>query len=312
MKPVTKRVWSWLRRVGPWALAGLVMVLVVQYAQEVDWPAVWQSLAAFPPSLLLLSAALALTSHGLYASFDVIGRHLTQHGLSRVRSWSIAAISFAFNLNFGALIGGLALRLRLYTRRGLAIGTVGQIAMYSIFTNWLGWCWVAGVTFMAVPPRVELEWMQGDAALRVLGAILVVVAIAYHGMCMRWGGETLTWREHSVTLPPLQISFLQAAMGGVTWLIMGLSICNLLGWRIDYPTALGVLLLAAVAGALTHVPAGLGVLEGVFVAALHGRLPASEILAAVLAYRAVHHILPLCLALPAYGLDEALARRQPA
>jgi hypothetical protein len=67
-----------------------------------------------------------------------------------------------------------------------------------------------------------------------------------------------------------------------------------------------------VAGALTHVPAGLGVLEGVYVAALHGRLPASEILAAVLAYRAVHHILPLCLALPAYGLDEVLARRQPA
>ena len=148
MKPATKRVWSWLRRVGPWALAGLVMVLVVQYAQEVDWPAVWRSLKAFSPSLLLLSAALALTSHALYASFDVIGQHLTRHGLGRVRSWSIAAISFAFNLNFGALIGGLALRLRLYTRRGLAIGTVGQIAMYSIFTNWLGWCWVAGVTFM--------------------------------------------------------------------------------------------------------------------------------------------------------------------
>ena len=38
----------------------------------------------------------------------MIGQHLTRHGLGRVRSWSIAAISFAFNLNFGALIGGLS------------------------------------------------------------------------------------------------------------------------------------------------------------------------------------------------------------
>ena len=61
------------------------------------------------------------------------------------------------------------------------------------------------------------------------------------------------------------------------------------------------------AGVVTHVPANLGVLEAVVVYALGARLPAHELLAAVLAYRAVYYLLPLALALPAYGLSEAAA-----
>ncbi|MDP2768525.1 MAG: UPF0104 family protein [Giesbergeria sp.] len=312
MKPAVKHAWQWVKRLAPWVLAAAVVFLLLDYAKEVDWPVVWRTLKAFPVSLLLLSAALALTSHAVYASFDVIGRFLTRHKIGPVRSWGIAAISFAFNLNFGALIGGLGLRLRLYTRRGLSIGTVGQIAMYSVLTNWLGWCWVAGVTLMVAPPRVDVEWMPGVGVLRALGVVFLLVAIGYHAMCGLWGGATLQMRAQRVTLPHWRMSLLQGALGGASWLLMGLSIWNLLGWRIDYPSALGVLLLAAVAGAIAHVPAGLGVLEAVFVAALQGRLPATDILAAVLAYRAVHHLLPLCLALPAYGLDEVAARRQPA
>ena len=80
---------------------------------------------------------------------------------------------------------------------------------------------------------------------------------------------------------------------------------TIVGGRIDYPTVLGALLLAAVAGVLTHVPAGLGVLEAVFVATLAHALPATEVLATVLAYRAAYYLLPLALALPAYAWSEA-------
>jgi len=306
------RLWYWVGRLAPWVLAAVVVVLILEYGQEVDWPVVWQTLKAFPASLLLLSAGLALTSHAVYASFDVIGRFLTRHKVGPLRSWGIAAISFAFNLNFGALIGGLGLRLRLYTRRGLSISTVGQIAMYSVLTNWLGWCWLVGVTLMVAPPQVDEEWMPGEGVMRVLGGVFLLLASSYHAMCARWGGATLQWGERRVTLPYWRMSLLQGTLGSASWLLMGLSIWNLLGGRVDYPSALGALLLAAVAGAIAPVPAGLGVLEAAFVAVLHDRLPATDILAAVLAYRAVHHLLPLCLALPAYGLDEVAARRQPA
>lgn len=39
-----------------------------------------------------------------------------------------------------------------------------------------------------------------------------------------------------------------------------------------YPSVLGVLLISCVAGVVAHIPAGLGVLEAVFLALLHGQL----------------------------------------
>ena len=54
--------------------------------------------------------------------------------------------------------------------------------------------------------------------------------------------------------------------------------------------------MAAVAGVITHVPAGLGVLEAVFVTMLSSRLPAAQLLAGLLAYRAVYYLLPLAVA----------------
>ena len=103
------------------------------------------------------AAGLALLSHGLYASFDLIGRRLTGHRLSTLRTLGTAAISYAFNLNAGSLVGGFALRLRLYTRAGLSAGTVGQIVTHSFIANWLGWCWVLGTVLVLSPPR-----LQGD------------------------------------------------------------------------------------------------------------------------------------------------------
>jgi hypothetical protein len=64
-----------------------------------------------------------------------------------------------------------------------------------------------------------------------------------------------------------------------------------------------------VAGVVTHVPANLGVMEAVVVATLGARLTVPELLAAMLAYRATYYLLPLSLALPAYGLIESAARR---
>ena len=87
----------------------------------------------------------------------------------------------------------------------------------------------------------------------------------------------------------------------------------LLQQRIDYPTVLGVLLLAAVAAAVTHIPAGLGALEAIFLAMLGERVAQPELLAALLAYRAIYYLGPLLLAAIAYLAFEsgAVRRRGP-
>lgn len=310
MKPAAARAWSWFKRVAPWGLAALVLALVARQAQTVDWPSVWQELLRQPPDRLAATAALSLLSYGLYASFDLVGRRLTGHRLSAARTLGTAAISYAFNLNLGAWVGGIGLRLRLYTRWGLAASTVMQIIAHSMVTNWIGYLWVGGMVLAWAPPPLPAAWMLPEAGLRAIGLAMVALAVSYVVTCRFSRRRELSVRRHTLTLPSGRLAALQMLAGGANWLLIGAIVWGLLGGRIDYPTVLGVMLLGAVAGVVTHVPANLGVLEAVVVYALGTRLPAHELLAAVLAYRAVYYLLPLALALPAYALSETSASGQ--
>jgi uncharacterized membrane protein YbhN (UPF0104 family) len=50
---------------------------------------------------------------------------------------------------------------------------------------------------------------------------------------------------------------------------------------------------AAIAGVLLHIPAGLGVTEAVFIALLSHLVPEHQLLGALLAYRAIFYLTPL-------------------
>ncbi len=309
MSPAAGRAWWWFKRVAPWVLAGLVITLVAFEARRVDWPAVWQALRAQSPGRLAAAAALSLLGYGLYATFDLVGRRVTGHRLPVSRTLGIAAISYAFNLNLGAWVGSLALRLRLYTRWGLPAETVAQIVAYSMVTNWLGYLWVGGGVLLWAPPTLAQNGLLSAGWLRAIGLVMIAAALAYLALCRYSPKRQLTWRGHRLGLASGRLAAWQAAVSGANWLLIGVIVWALLGGRVDYPTVLGVMLLAAVAGVVTHVPGNLGVLEAIVVASLGAQLPKTELLAAMLAYRAAYYLLPFALALPAYALSEAAARR---
>src|SRR5690606_14438460 len=103
------------------------------------------------------------------------------------------------------------------------------------------------------------------------------------------------FRGHEVQLPSGRLALLQMAMGAANWLVMGCLVFLLLQQKIAFPAVVGVLLVAAVAGVIAHVPAGLGVLEAVFVALLSHELPRHELLAALVAYRVIYYLAPLAI-----------------
>ena len=102
----------------------------------------------YPPWTLALALGLATLSHGLYSTYDLIGRHQTGHRVPAREVIGVGLVSYAFNLNLGSLIGGVAFRYRLYSRLGLDAPTITRVLGLSLLTNWLGYLFVAGVVFL--------------------------------------------------------------------------------------------------------------------------------------------------------------------
>lgn len=297
-----------LRRIGraaPWLLAALVLGLVGHQALTIDWRAVGTALRERPPATLALATLAGLASHALYASFDLVSRAVLRHGLGMLRTLLIALTSYAFNLNFGALVGGMALRVRLYAREGIATPVAAEVIAWSLATNWIGYALLGGATLLLAPPTVPSDWPITGDAWRAVGAVLSLVALAWLAACAM--SPRREWRRHGVRLrlPPGPVALLQAALSTANWLAIATVVWLLLDRQVDFATTLVVLQLAAVAGVITHVPAGLGMLEAVFLAILSSRMPPHELLAGLLAYRACYYLLPLTWAIPAYFAGEA-------
>ena len=232
------------------------------HARSVDWPAVWKAIRGYPLRTLLTAGALAAASYALYCCFDLIGRHETGHKLARREVAAVGFVCYALNLNLGTLVGGVALRLRLYGRLGLAADVVAKIIALSWLTNWLGYVFLGGLVFVFMPIALPPDWASAAAGLRWLGAALLLATVAYVGLC--FGARQRQWklRGYALRLPSGRIALLQVALSMANWALIGAVVWVLLQHQVDYPTALSVLLIAAVAGVLAHVPGGLGRARG--------------------------------------------------
>jgi len=302
--------WPWVRRAAAWGFFALIAWLLVRQARTIDWDDVLDAIRALPATTLLAAGAIAACSFVLYSTYDLLGRHLTRHRLGTGTVMGVTFISYAFNLNLGSLVGGVAFRYRLYSRLGLGNETITRVLGFSMLTNWIGYLLVAGVAFCFWPLSLPPGWKIGNDGLRILGAALLVLAAAYVLVCAFARGRVWRIRGHAFRTPGLAMALLQLAMSCANWSLIGGVIWFLLQGAVGYPHVLAVLLVAAVAGVVTHVPAGLGVLEAVFVALLAHQVPEATLLGALLAYRGLYYLLPLTVATLGYLATEVRARRR--
>ena len=301
--------WPWVKRGATGIFFALVAWLLISQARTIDWQEVLTSLQAYPLSVAGMAMLLAAASFTLYSCFDLLGRRYTGHTLGTLTVMTVTFVSYVFNLNLGSLVGGVAFRYRLYSRLGLNTGLITRVMTFSMLTNWIGYLLLGGLIFSIMPPTLPDSWPISTVHLRLIGVVLVLIAAGYLALCMFSRQRELTVRGHDIVLPSARLAALQLLMGASNWLIMSGIIFVLFQQRIEFPAVVSVLLLAAVAGVITHVPAGLGVLEAVFVALLSHQMPQPVILAALVAYRVVYYLAPLCIAAVVYLVMEARAKR---
>ena len=306
------RAWPRIKKTLGIAFAVAVLALIGWHAREIDWSEVLTALRALPQSTIALGAAVAVAAHAAYICYDLLARRYTGHRLRLGQTAAVAGVCFAFNLNLGALVGGVALRYRLYGRFGLKASVITRILGFSVLTNWIGYSALAGAAFVSGLVDLPDSAPISTTALRAFGAVLLLVAAAYLAAC-RWSPKR-RWivRGHTIELPRAPMAVVQITASLTHWSLVASVLYVLLQGEVGFVTVLGALLLSSVAGVITHIPAGLGVLEAVFLSLLAGAHPINQLLAALLAYRAVFYLVPLMVAGLAYVALEFVARRRPA
>ena len=112
-------------------------------------------------------------------------------------------------------------------------------------------------------------------------------------------------------MPSAGMALTQVVFSSINWMLMAGVVFTLFQGQISYPVILTSLLMSSIAGVITHIPGGLGVLEAVFISMLAPRLAQEQILGVVLAYRGIYYLGGLGLGLMSYAALESLASTEP-
>lgn len=301
--------WPLIKKILTYVFFILVVGLLIGLARNVDWDEVYTTLRNYSAKTLWMAGTAAFASYIVYCFFDVLGKRYAQHNLPVRQILPVTFVCYAFNLNLSAWVGGIALRYRLYSRLGLRASQITRVFTMSVLTNWLGYIWLAGLIFAMgwiTPPD---SWEIGHTALRVLGVGLLVAAAAYLWACGFSKRRHWTVRKHEIHLPSLRLAIVQMLLGAANWSLMALVVYFMLSQKAPYPEVLGILMISSIAGVITHIPAGLGVIEAVFVAALSNELSKGAIVGGLIGYRVVYFLVPLFFATIVYVVLEARAKK---
>ena len=290
MKRLLPLLWLIVISAAAWVLADRL--------RAVDFADVVATLRALPLRVVLAGIACSAGVYslvGLYEGFAVriaTGRRMT------LQAFRTALIANPIGRALGvAMVSGGALRYRVYSALGLGARQVGAVILLVAMPYVIAVGWLIDLSLLS-------NSEQASRALRL--SATTVAAIALVGLVKDVGWlvfiakrkQPLTWRGQTLKLPTLHDTAIQTAFGlgqlSLMTAILYLFMPPELG--MSWPAFVAIYCIAFVAGQLSNVPAGLGVLEAALLVMLP-HVPPSRLLGAVLAYRAVYELLPLLLGL---------------
>jgi uncharacterized membrane protein YbhN (UPF0104 family) len=104
-----------------------------------------------------------------------------------------------------------------------------------------------------------------------------------------------------IPIPGTREGIIRLGLGFLNWGVVSILLAAIFSWYRAAPFELVVMsyLAAAVAGLISHIPAGLGVFEATFLATIGPVIGDADVVAGVIFFRMIYYVLPLALALAA-------------
>lgn len=293
-----------------WPVIGVAAVafslwLLVRELRGLSLREVEAALGAISPRGWVLAVLSTLLAYAALAWYDRIA--LAHLGF-RLPWTFISAVSFttyALSHNVGmSMFSGAMVRYRAYSTKGLTVADIGVLVAFCSFTFALGTALLGGLACLVQPEVIAALFHLPALSVRLIGLGMMALSALYAAGSalrlppLRIGAFTLVYPR-----PPIM---LRQLIAGPLELIgaAGIIYCALPATdHVGFMVVLGVFLASFSAALLSHAPGGLGVLELVFVTALP-TVPRADVLAALLVFRLLYLIAPLCFGIIAVVIFE--------
>ncbi len=317
LKPFTDLQPTTRARIGQviGAVVGLLfLVLAVRLLQHELSPEVRQRIPAALASLAWWqiggAVVLSVIVHCWLGLFDHLA--LRTIGLTNVpvmvaMRTGFIAYSFVHNIGLSALTGNV-IRMKRYAAHQVRPASVVKIFVCLIFTMWIGWTVAFGASIVVWPTGLL---PMGIGVERAVGVAMLVVVVAYLAVC-RFGPARFRGDDAPLKLPSGHHAVLQVAMGTVNWMATALVLWLVLPASAAYHEVLAALCMVQVVVIASHVPGGVGVLEGTLLVLLGDRVDPAGLAAGVVLFRAIYFLLPFALSLVLLLAEQIFKRLRPA
>jgi uncharacterized membrane protein YbhN (UPF0104 family) len=289
------------------AIAAAAIYALTHALRNVDYALVFEAARRTSPGFVALALLLVATSYLSLTLYDMlalrtIGRDDVPYRIAALASFTSYPI--AHGVGAVALIAPV-IRYRIYAPHGLGVFDIARISFLTGLTFWLGNLTALALSLLAEPGVLgQIDYLPASVN-RLLAAALLLGVFGF--LLWTWRAPrrfgTVRW---PVRLPSGPVVLLQIAIGVVDLGAAALAMYVLIpaGMEIGAFRVVAVFIAATLLGFASHTPAGLGVFDAAILMGLGGE-HREPLIAALLIFRVLYHLLPFVMALVLFGAVEA-------
>lgn len=286
MKRWAPIVWVAMLCVAAWVLSDRLSA--IRFAD------IGAQLRSLPPGVVLAGVACAAGCYLLVGLYEGVAVRIATGRRMILQPLRTALISNPIGRAIGvAMVSSGALRYRMYASVGMTPRQIGAVIVLAAFPYLVSVGWLIDLSLLFNPE-------QASRALQLPGVVILALAVLGLVKDVGWllfvakRRRPITIRGESFRVPTTRETLVQLAFGLTQICLMTAILYLFMPPELDmsWPAFVAIYCIAFVAGQISNVPAGIGVLEAALLLMLP-QVPPAKLLGAVLAYRAVFEVLPL-------------------
>jgi len=295
--------WKGLGILVSTTIAVLAILALMHALKHVHYREVWAIVTRTNPGAIALALVLVVVSYASLTLYDQLALRTIRRPDIPYRIAALASFTsypIAHGMGLVALISPV-ISYRIYSFHGLGAIDVANICFLTGLTFWLGNLTALAFSLSYAPAAISLLDYLPAALNRGLAVPLLVGILAF--LVWSWrGSRRLGTARWPVQLPSGPMVLLQIAIGlfdlGAAALAMDVLIPA--GSQIGFVTLTTVFIAATLLGFASHTPAGIGVFDAAILVGLGGD-DKEPLIAALLMFRLLYHLLPFVIALVLLG-----------